>query len=76
MGLEHLDLLLSLRRDDRPPGVMSQPEALRRWLGGERLTGQPEAAAGLSSLPQGLSGGPRRMACLSASASNYDNNRG
>ena len=26
-GLEHLDLLLSPRRDERPPGVMGQPEA-------------------------------------------------
>ena len=58
-GLEHLDLLLSPRRDEGSPGMTSQPEALLRWLEGERLTGQPEAGAGLSSLPRGLPGGPR-----------------
>ena len=35
---------------------MSQPEARRCRLGCERLTGQPEVAAHLSSLPLGPAG--------------------
>ena len=49
MGLEHLDLLLSLRRDDRSQGVMSQPEARHCLIGGDRLVGQLEMAADRSA---------------------------
>ena len=51
-GLEHVDSLLSRRRNEGTPGVMSQPEVQRCRLDGQGLMGQLEMAADPAELPR------------------------
>ncbi len=51
-GLGHVDSLLSRRRNEATPGVMTQSEVQHCRLEGERLMGQLELSADRSGLPR------------------------